>query len=182
MFSNRNVIRIGFAMIGLAVFPLLVAAHKISEVNTPQARDYQLVRQLIDRFNDAYRSLNANALASLETDEFNLVDRFGEFHSAVGKLHREQIWAEGFNAIDKRSFAPVFKIQQIHFARPDVARVPLCAHYGTGIALLDGSRIAPLWETESFLVVKMRGIWLVTAVDVHDQTVPEGCAGGWLGR
>lgn len=168
----RKFIAFCCALVGLTSVPLL---NRVEAENSTARSDCQ-VRALIERWNSAYRSLNAAGLESLETQDFNLVDRFGESRSPRGVAEKQRLWAAGFEAIDRESFAPTFKIQQIQATGESVARVVLCAHYANGITLLDGSRIPPLWESESFLVVEAHGGWLVAALDIHDQTAPEGCA------
>jgi ketosteroid isomerase-like protein len=146
------------------------------EAKESTAKGDRQVRALIEKWDDAYRGLNAATLASLESPDFNLVDRFGESRSPAGVAERQRLWAAGFEAIDTEAFAPTFEIRKIQFAGRSVARVLLCARYANGIVLLDGSRIPPLWESESFLVVEANGAWWVAALDIHDQTAPEGCA------
>ena len=144
--------------------------------DTPAARSYCLVHQLVTRWHEAYQHLDADAMASLENDSFTLVDRFGELHRAFEKRKQAQIWNDGFEAIDRQRFTPTFEIRSLQFPVPDVARVQVCTYYEEGIGLLDGSRISPLWQAESFVVVKIRGTWRITSLDVHDQSAPEGFA------
>lgn len=158
----------------LASLPLLGA--QVHAAEPAIARREQRVRDVIKRWSAAYRTLNAAALAALETTEVEIVDRFGESHLLRGESEKEQYWVEGFEMIARNQFAPEARIQRVRLIRVGVAMVEVCTRYPAGIELVDGSRIPMLWETTSYLVVNTGGSWLVAAMNIHDQVPPEKCS------
>jgi len=165
--------RICLGLLVLAAASQPENAQVIRKTETQSVRNQ--IRELIARWNDAYRRLDAKVLASLETVDVEIVDRFGQLHRPSDVSGREQLWAEGFEMIAKGSAAPESTIEQIRLISPDTASVQVCTHFSDGIRLTDGARIPPLWEINSYLIVKKRSAWLVAALNIHDQTPPEGC-------
>jgi hypothetical protein len=175
-----------FKSFGLAYFGVVVAAlsqlgnaqvlRRIEPSSSPS--EYRQIRALIAHWNASYRRMEARTLAALETVDVEIIDRFGELHRPLDVSERERFWSEGFEQIERENFGPEFTIKEIRLIRPDTGVVQVCAYYGDGIRLADGGHIPPLWEFSSYLVVKTRSVWLVAALDIHDQITPEGCAGG----
>lgn len=130
------------------------------------------VIELIDHWKDAYRNLDLHSMLLLETEDFSLFDRFGQTHLSTGSSEHALMWVRGFEAINRETFDPIFKIQQICFPDPTVGRVEVRVHYSHGIALLDGTHIDHSWETQNFHVVYRSGKWLVTAIYIRDRQAP----------
>ena len=79
MFRQRSVI--GFSLLWL-VLPVFPRSAKDQAMRDPRLFD------LIARWDDAYRHQDAKALARLETDDVEIVDRFGTLHRPHGIVER----------------------------------------------------------------------------------------------
>jgi uncharacterized protein (TIGR02246 family) len=126
------------------------------------------VRELIARWNKAYLALDARGLASLQTDDFEVVDRLGHWISSEGREWNERFWKVTFQDIQKGRPGPEKKIERVRMLTPDVAVVQATSDWGE-VVLEDGTRIAPHGEIDTFVVVKKQGRWLVAALNVHNE-------------
>jgi hypothetical protein len=154
----------------------------VSQFGTGQAvkkpgelKDLRRLRETIARWNDAFRRLDAKSLAALETAEVEIVDRFGELHQLTAGCEKVAFWADGFAVIAKESTPPELAVGQIRLVGAAAATVKACTHFRNGIKLEDGARIPPLWELNSYLLLKRNGEWKIAEISIHDQTPPEGC-------
>jgi hypothetical protein len=169
---QKGILVRSFKSFGLTYFGVVLAA--LSQLGNAQvlrrteplssATEDRQIRALITRWNASYRRMEAKTLAALQTANVETIDCFGELHRPIDDSEREH-------------FAPEFTIKEIRLIRPDTGVVQVCAHYSDGIRLADGGHVPPLWEFSSYLVVKTRSVWLVAALNIHDQIPPEGCAG-----
>ncbi len=136
------------------------------------------VRDLIGRWNAAYTSLDAKALAALETADYEMIDRFGHWIKSEGPEFNARVWAAGFNEIYHGKPGPARVIESIRFMAPNVALVEARANHPDGVALDDGSRIPPFWEINTFTLVKKGTGWRVTLLNIHNQIDPGDEGGG----
>jgi ketosteroid isomerase-like protein len=162
--------------VGVIVLVACQAAVAQAVKKEREAKDAREIREVMTRWNDAYRRLDAQALASLEAVNIEIVDRFGELHRLTDGSEKEAFWADGFAIIARDSTPPELTIGQIHLISHKIATVHTCTHFREGIRLEDGTRIPPLCELNSYLLLKTHGEWRIAQVAIHDQTLPEG----WL--
>ncbi len=64
-------------------------------------REDRGVRDLIARWNAAYRSLDAKTLAALQTPDFEIVNRLGQWTPNASTVQNEAMWAWAFANIYK---------------------------------------------------------------------------------
>ena len=133
------------------------------------ASDEAGVRDFIARWNAAYTSLDAKALASLETPDFELVDRFGHWIKSEGPEFNERLWAMGFKEVYHGKPGPARSIESIRFLAPNVAIVQARANHADGVTLDDGTRIPPFWEINTYTLVKSEAGWRVAYQNIHNQ-------------
>lgn len=105
------------------------------------------------------------------------------FYRGPKKLHRlmtsseeEAVWANGFAMIARDSIPPVITIRMIRRVGSGAATIHTCAYFRDGIKLTDGARISPLWQLNSYVLVKLNRKWEIAQTSIHDQSPPGGCA------
>ena len=130
------------------------------------------VRQLMANWNAAYRSLDAKTLASLQTPEFELVNRLGQWTPQGSVAEGERMWAWTFTNIYKGKPGPEHTVERVRFVRPDVAIVQARKYWADVLTLDDGTRIPPHGEVDTFEAVKNSGAWKVAALNIHNQMPP----------
>ena len=130
--------------------------------------DERAVRELITRWDAAYRSLDARAVAALETEDFELVNRVGWWTKARGREDNERMWAWGFDVIYKGKPGPQHTVESVRFVSPDVAVVQAHADW-PALTLPDGTPIPPHGEIVTFVVVKQKKTWLIASQNIHNQ-------------
>jgi uncharacterized protein (TIGR02246 family) len=132
------------------------------------AQDEQGVRELMAHWNNAYHGLDAKALATLETDDFQMVDRFGEWYDSRGAAENERLWDWSFKNIYRGKPGPERTIENVRFLRPEVAVVAAKCHWGE-IVLDDGGHIPPHGEIDTFVLVKQGDQWKIAQLDIANQ-------------
>ncbi len=151
-------------------FVLAVATAKIPSGAARPAGDAE-VRDLIAQWNKAYRGLDARGLAALETEDFEIVDRFGHWIPSEGPEFNERLWKVTFQDIYKGRPGPEKKIDRVRMLTEEVAVVQAQSDWDE-VVLEDGTRIPPHGEIDTFVVVKKGGRWRVAALNVHNQLAP----------
>jgi uncharacterized protein (TIGR02246 family) len=146
----------------LVLSPLVLASPK-------QAADERAIRSRITRWVEAYKDLDAKRLAVLETPDVQAVDRFGVLHLLSGRIENEKLWADSFEAVSRNTVPPVVTIDQIRFLRPDVAVVQAFWQFAEGILLVDGDRVPPFSQSDTYVVMKSQNSWLVAAHNMQDK-------------
>ena len=131
--------------------------------------DERAVRELIARWDAAYRSLDAKAVAALETEDFELVNRVGWWTKARGREDNERMWAWGFDVIYKGKPGPKHTVESVRFVSQDVAVVQARADW-PALTLPDGTIIPPHGEIVTFVVVRQKKkTWLIASQNIHNQ-------------
>ena len=133
------------------------------------ASDESEVREFVTRWNAAYTGLDAKALASLETPDFELIDRFGHWIKSEGPEFNERLWEIGFREVYHGKPGPARNIENIRFFAPNVAVVQARAYHADGVALDDGTHIPPFWEINTYTLVKSDAGWRVALLNIHNQ-------------
>ena len=133
------------------------------------ASDERAIRSLVSGWIEAYENLDAKGIAALETPDVEVVDRFGVLRLASGRTENEKLWSDSFEMVSKNTAAPTFTIDHIRFLRPDVAVVQVSLRISEGILLVDGDRIPPYSQLDSYVVVKVHGVWLVAAHNMQEK-------------
>ena len=128
------------------------------------------VRMLIGAWIEAYQKLDAKRLTGLETPEVEIVDSFGELHLPSGRRENEKLWADTFETIAKDSAPPAATIDHMRFIRPEVALVRVSWRFPEGILLVDGDRLSPFSQLDTYLVVKSDGTWPIAAHNMQRKT------------
>lgn len=121
----------------------------------------------------SYLQSDPERLAALETEEVEIVDRFGDWHHLIGMEAREHFWEDGFDIIRRKDFRPECIIEHVRLARPDVAIVQVTVSYSQGIALKGDDRIPPFSEIHTFVLVKAEGSWLISGQTIVQQNSGE---------
>jgi hypothetical protein len=130
------------------------------------------VREFISRWNAAYTGLDAAALASLETPDFQLVDRFGHWIQSEGPEFNRRLWALAFQEIYRGRPGPARRIESIRFMAPAVAVVQARAWHPDPIVLDDGTHIPPFWEINTYTLIDTTSGWRVSVLNIHNQIDP----------
>jgi uncharacterized protein (TIGR02246 family) len=133
------------------------------------ASEQDAIRTLISRWVEAYQDLDAKRLAALETPDVEIVDRFGKLHLPSGRNENEKLWSDAFEIVSRNALLPTVTIDRIRFLRPDVAVVQVSWRFTEGILLVDGDRIPPFSQVDTFVVIKSQGVWLVAAHNMQEQ-------------
>ena len=152
-------LRIAVSMIlgGLA----LVAGSSVSTGDEPAVRD------LVARRNAAYHNLDAETLASLETPDFQIVDRFGDNIRSGGSDFNVRLWSWAFKYVYRGQPAPEHIIIGARFLTPDVAVVQSTNQWPS-LTLDDGTVIPPHREVDTFTVVRRDGVWKIALQTIHN--------------
>ncbi len=133
------------------------------------ANDESGVREFVAKWNAAYTGLDAKALASLETPDYEMVDRFGHWIKSEGPEFNERLWAMAFKEVYKGKPGPARQIESIRFFGSNVAVVEARANHPDGVTLDDGTRIPPFWEINTYTLVKTDSGWRVALLNIHNQ-------------
>jgi len=133
------------------------------------ASEPDAIRTLISRWVEAYQDLDAKRLAALETPDVEIVDRFGKLHLPSGRNENEKLWSDAFEIVSRNTLPPTVTIDRIRFLQPDVAVVQVSWRFTEGILLVDGDRIPPFSQVDTFVVIKLQGVWLVIAHNMQEQ-------------
>src|ERR1044071_213276 len=139
-----------------------LAVGVISMCANAKPDDERAVRDLIGRWDPACRSLDARAVSSLETEDFELVNRVGWWTKAKGREDNERMWAWGFDVIYKGKPGPKHTVESVRFISPEVAVVQAHADW-PALTLPDGTPIPPHGEIVTFVVVKQKKVWLIAS-------------------
>jgi uncharacterized protein (TIGR02246 family) len=130
--------------------------------------DERAVRDLVSRWDAAYRSLDAGALAALETEDFEMVNRLGWWTPFKTREDNERMWAWTFKTIYNGKPGPKHTVERVRFISPDVAIVQAHGDW-PALALPDGTAIPPHGEIVTLVVVKKKRGWLVASESIHNQ-------------
>jgi len=144
----------------------LVASRKPS---ASVAGEEHAIRTLMSRWVEAYQDLDAKQLAALETPDVETVDRFGERHRLSGRSENEELWADTFEIISRNTSRPTVAFGRVRFLRPDVAVIEVSWRFADGILLVDGDRIPPFSEVDTYVTIKSKGVWLVAVHTMQDK-------------
>jgi uncharacterized protein (TIGR02246 family) len=137
-------------------------------LRSSRATEERAVRALISEWVEAYRNLDAKRLAAHETPAVEVVDRFGQLR-VQSATENEKLWSDTFEAISRKSAPPRVTVDHIEFLRPEVALVQVSWQFSEGILLVDGDRIPPFSEIDTYVVTKTQGVWLVAAHNMQEK-------------
>ena len=158
------------ARLGLLTYVVIsVVALASDQQPTSKPKGESAVRLLISRWSEAYEALDATRLVALETPDVQVVDRFGVLHRPSGRSDNEKLWSDSFEVVARNAAPPIITIEGIRFLRPDVALVQASSRFTKGISLVDGDRIPPFSQTDTFVVMKSQGRWLIAAHNMQEQ-------------
>ena len=158
------------AKLGL-ISPVVISLVALASDQRPSSKpkEENVVRSLISRWIEAYKALDAKRLAALETPDVQVVDRFGVLHVSSGRSDNEKLWSDSFEVVARNAEPPIITIEGIRFLRPDLALVQASWRFTDGILLVDGDRIPPFSETDTFVVMKSQGVWLIAAHNMQEK-------------
>jgi ketosteroid isomerase-like protein len=132
------------------------------------ATEERAIRALISEWVEAYRNLNARRLVAHEAHAVEVVDRFGQLR-LQSATENEKLWSDTFGAISIKSAPPTVTVDHIEFLRPEVALVQVSWQLSEGILLVDGDRIPPFSEIDTYVVTKTQDVWLVAAHNMQEK-------------
>jgi hypothetical protein len=112
-------------------------------------------------------------LAALETQELEIVDRFGDWHHLIGIKAREHFWEDGFDMTSRKHFRPECTVQHVRLIGRNVAIGQVTVSFDDGIVLKDGGRIPPFSEIHTFVLVRVEGTWRISVQDIVQQNSRE---------
>ena len=158
------------AKLGL-ITPVVISLVALASDHQPTTRpkEESVVRSLISRWIEAYKALDAKRLVALETPDVQVVDRFGVLHVSSGRSDNEKLWSDSFEVVARNAEPPIITIEGIRFLRPDLALVQASLRFTDGILLVDGDRIPPFSQTDTFVVMKSQGAWLIAAHNMQEK-------------
>jgi uncharacterized protein (TIGR02246 family) len=156
--------------VAAAAYALLLVSPALAggRLQSPGTTEERAVRARISEWVEAYRNLDAKRLAALETPAVEVVDRFGQVRLPSAS-ENEKLWSDTFEAISRKSTPPTVTVDHIEFLRPDVALVQMSWQFSKGILLVDGDRIPPYSEVDTYVVTKVQGVWLVAAHNMQEK-------------
>jgi uncharacterized protein (TIGR02246 family) len=154
---------------GIASLLLTAAVSAGEQRPSSMAGHERAIRSLMFRWIEAYKDLDAKRLAALETPRVQIVDRFGVLHVVSGRSENEHLWSDSFEVVSRKTVPPAVEIDRVQFLRPDVAIVQACWQFPGGILLIDGERVPPFSEIDSYVVIKSHSVWLVAAHNVQEK-------------
>ena len=133
------------AAVAAAVGALLLAPSVLAGARWRSSRaiEERAIRALISEWVEAYLNLDAKLLAAL--------------------------WSDTFEAISRKSAPPTVTVEHIEFLRPEVALVQVSWQFSEGILLVDGDRIPPFSEIDTYVVTKTKDVWLVAAHNMQEK-------------
>ena len=158
------------AAVAAAVGALLSAPSVLAGARWRSSRaiEERAIRALISEWVEAYRNLDAKRLAAHETQAVEVVDRFGQLR-LQSATENENLWSDTFEAISRKSAPPTATVKHIEFLRPEVALVQVSWQFSEGIPLVDGDRIPPFSEIDTYVVTKTKDVWLVAAHNMQEK-------------
>lgn len=136
---------------------------------TTQAKDEQKIRELIGKWDAAYRAMDGNAMAALEAPDFELVDRFGDWHLQASREENARMWNWVFKNVYQGKPGPRHSIERIRFIGAESAVVICSAFWADPITLPDGTIIPPHGQTTTFTLVKNKEGWQIAVQTVHNK-------------
>ena len=71
--------------------------------------------------------------------------------------------------MSKSTPLPAATIDGIRFLRPDVALVQASWKFPEGILLIDGERIPPFSQVDTYVVIKSQNAWFVAAHNMQEK-------------
>lgn len=134
-----------------------------------RSTEERAVQALISEWVEAFQTLDAKRLAAHETPSVEVVDRFGQLRLPSATSENEKFWSDTFEAISKTSTRPRATVDRIEFLQPEVALVQVSWQFSEGILLVDGGRIPPFSEVDTYVVTKIQGVWLVAAHNMQEK-------------
>jgi ketosteroid isomerase-like protein len=158
-----------FRKAALTAMLIIAFAQALSQ---PSTNDERGVRDFIAHWNVAYTGLDAGALAALETNDYEMIDRFGHWIKSEGPEFNQRLWATTFKDIYHGKPGPARTVESIRFMAPNIAVVQARANHADGVVLDDGTRIPPFWEIDTYTLIKADAGWRVILLNIHNQIDP----------
>lgn len=154
-------------ILALLIFVLALGAVGFSQ--TSAGKDEQKIRELIGKWDAAYRALDGKAIVALETQNFELVDRLGGYIPISSREENERMWNWTFKNIYQGKPGPAHTIDRVRFINAKTAIVTCRAFWADPIILPNGTVIPPHGQTTTFTVIKTREGWQITAQTFHNK-------------
>jgi hypothetical protein len=108
----------------------------------------------------------------METDDYEMIDRFGHWIKTEGPGFNERLCATTFKDIYHGKPGPPRTIESIRFMAPNVAVVEARANHPNGVLLDDGTQIPPFWEIDTYTLVRTQAGWRAALLNIHNQITP----------
>jgi uncharacterized protein (TIGR02246 family) len=157
------------AWLGITAVLFLSSSVLASHQRPSSTSEESAIRTLMSQWVEAYQHLDAKRLAALEVPDVEIVDRFGELHLPSGRDENEQLWSDSFEIVSRNTAPPTVTIDRIQFLRPDVALAQVSWQFAEGILLVDGERIPPFLQVDTYVVIKSQRVWSVAAHKMQEK-------------
>ncbi len=159
-----NITWLGIASVLFFSAPVLASRQRPSSTSEESA-----IRTLMSQWVEAYQHLDAKRIATLEVPNVEVVDRFGELHLPSSRDQNEQLWSDAFETVSRKTAPPTVTVDRVQFLQPDVALVQVSWQFAEGILLVDGERIPPFLQTDTYVLVRSHGSWLIAAHNIQEK-------------
>ena len=159
-----NITWLGIASVLFFSAPVRASRHRPSSTSEENE-----IRTLMSQWVEAYQHLDAKRIATLEVPNVEVVDRFGELHLPSSRDQNEQLWSDAFETVSRKTAPPTVTVDRIQILRPDVALVQVSWQFAEGILLVDGERIPPFLQIDTYVLIKSQGGWSVAAHNIQEK-------------
>jgi uncharacterized protein (TIGR02246 family) len=157
------------AWLGIASVLFLSAPVLASHQRPSSASEESAIRTLMSQWVEAYEHFDAKRIATLEVRDVEIVDRFGELHLPSSRDQNERLWSDAFETVSRKTTPPTVTVDRIQFLRADVALVRVSWQFADGILLVDGVRMPPFLQVDTYIVIKSQRVWLVAAHNIQEK-------------
>lgn len=149
----------------LLSIPAIAAGPKAA----PNGSEESAIRGKLSQWIEAYKHSDAKGLASLETSNVEVLERFGILHVLSGADENVKLWQETFEVISAKSPLPKVTIDNIQLARPGLAFAHVSWDFPEGILLVDNSRIPAYSQLDTYVLIKKKGEWVIALHNMQEK-------------
>ncbi|MGQ0542380.1 MAG: SgcJ/EcaC family oxidoreductase [Blastocatellia bacterium] len=131
--------------------------------------DVQAVRDVIQKWDAGYRTLDPKAMSATIADQYDFVNRFGQWTNHNNREDYEKMWTWAFANVYNGKPGPEHNIEYVRRLTDDVAIVQVLATRKEPVILPYGTKIPPFTQWVMFVVVKQKDEWRIASHNIHNQ-------------